>query len=293
VVAGLILGYFALKEPSYEGKSLRRWVEEYYLSVGWEPQTPHSDPAEAIARIGPAAIPYLLKWIRYETPPWKKRCMQATEEITQWFQPSLARSGEESLEDLRADSAKEAFSVLGASARAAIPELTRIACDPHVCRATAERAVAALAYVGSDAVLALGTVMRSQQTGSVRGSAARRINEMGTNALAVLPVIIQSVRDEEESVAVTASDTLSALRLTADQVVPVWIDCLHDSRFNVRWRALRYLKGFGTRALGAAPAVAELLKDKDYDVRDAATNALQSIAPGALKEIEAPPLYRF
>src|SRR5436189_128027 len=77
--------------------------------------------------------------------------------------------------DLRAEGAKEAFGILGAQAQGALGELRRLATDSKTSRATADRAVAALGYIGEEALPSLLAILKNKQHGSVRGSAAKRI----------------------------------------------------------------------------------------------------------------------
>jgi len=138
LVGGLVLVFLRSREPRYAGKSWSQWVEAYYLMTERRDiPAPNRDPAEAIGHFGTNAIPYLLKWIRYERPPWKEKLDEALNSIIQRVRLSLALTDQKELSDLRADSAKEAFSVLGPKAKGVIGELGRLANDPNVSRATA------------------------------------------------------------------------------------------------------------------------------------------------------------
>src|ERR1043165_5184103 len=77
LLATVVLTFVALREPAYAGKNLSQWVEAYVTSQGNDIPAPRPSPAEAIGHIGVDAIPYLLKWICYETPPWKREFYRA------------------------------------------------------------------------------------------------------------------------------------------------------------------------------------------------------------------------
>jgi HEAT repeat protein len=226
------------------------------------------------------AIPYLLKWICYETPPWKREFYRAINRILERVKPSWALSDQN---DLRAEGAKEAFGLLATEAQSAVRELGRLANDPKTSRAAADRAVVALGYIGKEALPSLLAVLMNKERGSVRASAAKRIEDRGINALPAAPVILKCLRDDEESVAVVASDILSALPLDPALVLPRWIECLQDSRFSVRRRAILYLQVLGSKAGPAVPGLVRLLHDEDPEIRAAAINALQRVQPDALE----------
>src|SRR3954468_23516674 len=71
VVAALVAIFSREREPQYGGKSLGEWVEE-----AWPPGSfpfAQAQASVAIQNVGTNAVPYLLKWICYDTPPWKMR----------------------------------------------------------------------------------------------------------------------------------------------------------------------------------------------------------------------------
>jgi hypothetical protein len=63
VLAGVLVAVFRRdREPEYGGKRLSEWVDGYAMQIR------NAGSNEAIRHIGTNAVPYLLKWIRYETP---------------------------------------------------------------------------------------------------------------------------------------------------------------------------------------------------------------------------------
>src|SRR2546425_11158597 len=77
VVAGLVVAFIPSREPSYAGKRLSEWVDGY--AAAWPNAQSESD--EAIRHIGTNAVPYLLKWIQYETPAWESALSQTLNRI--------------------------------------------------------------------------------------------------------------------------------------------------------------------------------------------------------------------
>ena len=77
IAVGVLVGALAVVllpswEPSYEGKRLSEWVDSYSYSIDRGQYTPKQRD-QAILGIGTNALPYLLKWIRYERPAWKMK----------------------------------------------------------------------------------------------------------------------------------------------------------------------------------------------------------------------------
>src|SRR5262245_59144802 len=64
-IAALILVWPA-REPAYAGKTLSQWV--ILLPQGPWPMKNNTTAEDAVAHIGPAALPYLTKWIQYREP---------------------------------------------------------------------------------------------------------------------------------------------------------------------------------------------------------------------------------
>ena len=77
-VVGLVMVLTPAREPEYKGKKLSEWVMKL---------SPFYDDAdkihgiEAISQIGTNALPYLIKWVGYETPAWKKQASRSVNRI--------------------------------------------------------------------------------------------------------------------------------------------------------------------------------------------------------------------
>ena len=93
----------------------------------WVMKLPDHEAEKAIREIGTNALPYLLKWIRYDMPSWKMRFYETVN-------PALSTLNSEwGLYDERQRrfvQAPLAFEVLGAQAKPAIPELIRMLNGP-------------------------------------------------------------------------------------------------------------------------------------------------------------------
>src|SRR5207247_11198475 len=101
--------------------------------------------AHAIRQIGTNGLPYLLKWIEYDTPPLKRKMYQFLNPFLTKIRSSWQLNDESS--QLRAEGAVLALVALCPEAEAAIPQLAGLAKDPATSPAVAARAANALAFM--------------------------------------------------------------------------------------------------------------------------------------------------
>src|SRR5438477_5244871 len=124
VVGLLVTGVFREREPEYGGKRLSEWVLK--LPENLAHPEPHQ-AEEAIRQIGTNALPYLLKWTRYQAPQGKTLFYRGMNSIFATLNSDWRFSDEK---DDRKGGAAFAFRALGPQAEGAIPELTRMLNDP-------------------------------------------------------------------------------------------------------------------------------------------------------------------
>lgn len=257
-------------EPRYSGHPLSYWV-----FVERRPEDPLSSHMEsdldapgkaAVRRAGAKAIPFLLRWISLE------------EEI--------------SLEN--GDRAAWAFGALGRLAEPAIPALARMA-------TYSDRAIEALGRIGPRAIPALSalatnrTVRRVQvyesvtvmginylqPVGNLRPAipAIMALVEMGTNAMAAVPVFIECLRDDDPEVVIFALSALRGLKPHDEAVLVAERGVLSSTNVQVRRSALFGLATFGEKSL---PDILRTLEDPDAEVVYAALGIVCGIAPQTL-----------
>ena len=275
------------REPRYEGRPLGQWLAE----LGWQDEDEIWDAndrareakaqraREVLGRIGPEAIPHLLRWVRYETPP-----------------PSLFRGllrvarhhfgfATDALR-YRADGTPTAFGLLGPAAAPAVPRLVTYARSGSW--EVRYRSIDALATIGPSALPAL-TNLLSADNGDIRCRVAQRLGRCGTNAAPAIPALVAALKDSKATVQGAAAWTLGALQLEPAVVVPALMSAARAPAPEVRGSALRALLRFGPDAQPALPLLLEAWKAPQTDTNLAAEieRALPTIAPEALTN--APP----
>ncbi len=66
---GVCLLTWCPREPTYQGRDLSDWVIQFGPGEGFMAQRKEAEVA--LGRIGTNALPYLLRWLRYEPPQWR------------------------------------------------------------------------------------------------------------------------------------------------------------------------------------------------------------------------------
>jgi hypothetical protein len=147
------------REPEYDGVSLSLWLKasrnyrKQMLGIPHRasplPQYPvdGSKADSAIRHIGTNALPFLVRWIQYEPPAWRR----SVDRIAFKLPPTVLnnRPARWLLADNKSDLADRAvtgFAFLGTNATAVLPELQRLAKNASKPR-TQDRAEVAIALV--------------------------------------------------------------------------------------------------------------------------------------------------
>jgi hypothetical protein len=133
LVCLVVTGYKSDREPEYDGVKLSEWVKEEGLSAMGSREMAE----RAILQIGTNALPFLLKWIQYETPWWKKG-------LNRW---NLMVSATD--DDIRAYGSYDALIALGWKTDELLEKLTKLLNDPKRLEG-ARRAAMVLMNLGKD-----------------------------------------------------------------------------------------------------------------------------------------------
>lgn len=294
VLAGSIVLLVALvfftrsREPRYQGHTLTYWVLACYWTAPDKPT--RQQAADAIRQIGTNAVPFLLDWIHYEAPFERRDREESSTARLRWLVSKLGievSSGLTDTEQLRADATWFALGILGADAKSAVPELTRLLNEPRTSTAVG-RAALGLGRMGEPGLPSLQAALTNGYR-TVRCRAAANLGfYTGTNSR---PFVVQSLmnaaRDEEWTVAEAALRSLHRLNADPRQSISLATGKLGDRLPETRAGAARHLWTYGPKARTAAPALLGLLNDPDLVVRRSATNALLTIAPEVLTNAPA------
>ena len=180
--------------------------------------------------------------------------------------------------------ALKASGILGPVAASAIPLVAAELSKPDV---TAEAAVA-LSFMGRDAFPPLREALASGDP-IVRREALRSVGKLKERAPldtdAVLPLLVEGMRDPDPGVRGVAATYLGIIHEGAAAAVPALIEGLSDPEADVRRASAEALGSFGAEASAALPALRKASRDRDPDVSREAGLAivkLQTPAGGGL-----------
>ena len=290
-----ILAVFSGKpEPSLSGRPLSQWIQRYnsHPFSGFAEQT-DDEAADAIRHIGTNGIPWLLAWLSYETPQWRRKLESTAADLASHIGDAPLRITYALTQDekkrLRADQAAYAFSALGPTAKPAAPALVRITRLGSVENGLGpdDRARLALGYIGLPAIPAIADELSNPSHGcNFRLSWC--LQDLGTNATGPLvPVLLLNLNYTNELATSSAIVTLGQLGLDRAVVVPAITRSLTDARAPVRQTAAFWLGKLGDAAASALPALTNALNDPDIRVASAALAAIHTLARDT--QTNAPP----
>ena len=125
---------------------------------------------------------------------------------------------------------------------------------------------------------------------AIRKAAARRLGEIGPEAKAAVPALVEALKDkDDESLREAALMSLIKINPNPKTVIPAFIEALKDTSRFVRYLAASALDRFGSEARAAVPNLIELLSNKkeDVEVRREAARTLGRIGSEAKPAVPA------
>jgi hypothetical protein len=127
VLIGFVVAEFSpRREPSSGGRKLSEWLE--FAPRPYVPSHPQvMQAAKAIRHMGTNAVPWLVKWIGYDAPPWKVSFYQLAGKV---FKKSPVDLLQDDKQTKRGAACVFAFSALGPEGKVAIFDLGQIMNDP-------------------------------------------------------------------------------------------------------------------------------------------------------------------
>jgi len=262
------------QEPSYKGRLLSQWVGDMPLN---EPMTGHQPYLDAVRAIGTNAIPTLLKWISYERP-----LSQQSEDgpaTSVLIYPVRDRPPNPAELAVRSP---HAFEVLGAIARPALPELTRLArtsSDPE----RAGRCAISLSYIGREAIPSLLSLVTNSPPWT-RWYAIEMLEHFASDPMAapLVPLVISCLDDTNTYYPIDSPAGSLFERIGPAVAVPALTNALQSPSIRTRRRAASFLWELQfTEATNvppsAEPALRKAMLDPDVEVRNVASNVLRRI----------------
>jgi HEAT repeat protein len=259
-------------EPRYKGRTLTYWLAVHQKAPLNSAES--QEAAEAIQQIGTNALPYLMARLTSHTSSWRLRMASTAERLpgpNHWVTKLLL--GEED----RLVAADDGFTLLGAQAVPAVPELLRMLSGKE----TWDVAIVALQDIGEGAVPDLIAALTNRANPlRIRAGAAQALGSVGTNS-SVVAVLVACLQDDPH-VANQAAAALGRLQREPQIAVPALVGVAQKGLQPIREQALWAVGEFGTNAQCAMPMLTNLLTDPDPRIRGVTTNVLESIAPELL-----------
>ncbi len=110
---------------------------------------------------------------------------------------------------------------------------------------------------------------------AVRVEAAREIGDLGEQAKAAVPALVEALGDPAAPMRKAAAAALGSIGAPA--AVPALTKALRDPDAKVRWQAAEALGQIGPKASAAVPELVTVLQGKDVPMRSVAADALGAI----------------
>jgi hypothetical protein len=256
------------KEPEYKGKKLSEWIEE-----------DRSNPSvkEAIVAIGTNSLPLLVKWASYEPSKLRDLLNKALDELPARIRYNRAVEWVfRDRGDERGGIAAETFWVLGPRGNPVIKDLAAI-----VREKTNLYAFISLKRIGEAAFPRLAE-MANDKGFSGRALAVLCIGDMeklGTNEMACVQLLCALANDSDKIIQRIALSGLGNLGLQPDLALKTLLKFASDESTALSGIAISAIGNFGTNARPVGSQLIGFLDHKNPDVRNAATNAINKIAP--------------
>jgi HEAT repeat protein len=240
------------------------------------------DLAESIARIGPGAVPGLLKALEKEDTKNRHLVVKAlgllaskSRDLLPALQTLLGHK-EKGLREAAAD----ALGGIDPKAKEAAPALEKALGDDEAgVRLSAARALYSILGAEALAVIPVMTQALKDEDAERRRDAAGVLGDFGAAAKTALPALTPSLKDPDGGVRSAVAWAIA--RITGGQAtqraIEVMIAALKDKEPRARQDAARLLGDVGSDARAAIPALTAAQEDPNEDVRKAAQEALGKV----------------
>ncbi len=271
VIAGVVIYSSGPKEPSYNGRSLSYWLDEWGKSYN-----DRTNPATvAIREIGSNGVPILLARLSEDESPGERKFWQFAGKVLPDELNPMNRN------ITRAVTAAEAMNLVGVEARSAFPKLTNLL----TMRSHRLTAAIGLAGIGHEGIAVLLESLTNRDW-IVRQNAAFALGEAGSDYDKVVPALIEMVKKEgntqiDSVLRGAAGSSLVRLHKEPELVIPVFSEFLTNPDAGMRCFGASLLGRFGADAKAAVPLLLKARSDEEASVREMAEIALKNIDPQA------------
>jgi HEAT repeat protein len=246
----------ARQEPSYQGKSLTKWLKQLddgeafgISSGGIASHTPAQlEAAEAIRRMASDSLPLLMKDI-HTSPDPESFLMKLQDRVNRLTMRVAGRRfsfTDVTEEDRIRWRAAQGLAALGPLAKSAIPELERLLFTNYF-HSSIKEAAYALATMGPQGIAILTNAVQpgEEWSGMCAIWALGQHPEAGTKAI---PFLISATSSASEGTACGAIQVLGMLRADREHVIPALTNALLSRNLSVHTDAVRALGRFGVKA---------------------------------------------
>ena len=280
VLAAIGWHVYATREPSYQGKSLFKWLNEVYHPQDEDPGD-EAQARAAIRAIGKSCLPTLLRMVQAQDSALKMKLMAWAEKqsvVDFHFRPAYEIQY----------NAFIGFQVLGAEGKDAIPTLAVLLPNTN----SGYFAAACLTATGPTGL----PILRHGLTNLnpwVRICCLAGLNSNAKNGFATLPEILSCLHDSNWVVRREAVFGLRHFQHDSATVLPViWQKAQQDQDVWVRITSIKAMSFFTNQASAYVQDLQRMLLNTNANALplfEELTNALQNIDPAAWPNGGAPP----
>lgn len=261
----------AEREPWYQGKTLSAWL----LQGAWTSARFTSAQEEAVRSMGTNALPFLVKWVQYASPPWRVRLSMIARRVGGRFWVLLR---DERVERARLSLA--CLQMLGPDVSPVMPELVKMLKQTNAVVAVC--ALQVVDWAGKAGIPVLLDVLTNRHAYVGVYYLESAMGHLGPDGHFAVPPLLSCLTNKNWGVAVVALKWLGRIKLEPEVVVPALASCLEAPDARVKYAALQALGEFGDDARVVIPSIVRELSDPDNDVRSAANYCLHRIEPDFL-----------
>ena len=266
-------------EPSFNGRSLSRWVSYFETPIPFACTDDAGEARIAIQKLGTNATPYLIEWLAYKQPPWKSNLLRHANAfgkrvgITNRFSDGKLT---------KADKAGRALLQVPMLSAEHAAKLGVLSIDDN--EGVSSRAMWALKSAGGLPLDAL-IIMMTNSSARVRKLAIIDLGQK-TNIHLAANSLLDRLKDDSSAVAMWAAIRLGDVPNSPPSTVLALVKALGHPAAEVRAAAACALGNHGKRSSMALPALRRMREDPDPSVRNSIAMALNYIDPPPIENAE-------